>query len=70
MNRPERKNAIGKDLLTGLQQTLEAISKDSSANVVLIRSLVPKVFSAGADLKVGERTFNIFYYNLIAKITL
>ncbi|PON64589.1 Crotonase superfamily [Parasponia andersonii] len=51
LDRPERKNAIGKDFLRGFQESLEEISKDSSANVILIRSLVPKVFCAGADLK-------------------
>lgn len=63
LDRPERKNAIGKDFLRGFQQCLEDISKDSSANVVLIRSLVPKVFCAGADLKVnGKPTLNIYIY--------
>lgn len=52
LDRPEAKNAIGKDVLRGLQKTLEAINRDSSANVMVIRSLVPKVFCAGADLKV------------------
>ncbi|XP_062073905.1 probable enoyl-CoA hydratase 2, mitochondrial [Humulus lupulus] len=51
LNRPERRNAIGRDFLRGFIESLEAVSKDSSANVVLIRSLVPKVFCAGADLK-------------------
>lgn len=45
------RNAIGKDMLKGLQNTFDAISNDSSANVLLIRSKVPKVFCAGADLK-------------------
>lgn len=54
LDRPERKNAIGRDFLRGFQESLEALSKDSSANVVLIRSLVPKVFCAGADLKVSQ----------------
>ncbi|XP_034217843.1 probable enoyl-CoA hydratase 2, mitochondrial isoform X2 [Prunus dulcis] len=52
LERPEVRNAIGKDMLRGLQNTFEAISKDSSANVLMIRSKVPKVFCAGADLKV------------------
>ncbi|XP_068318218.1 probable enoyl-CoA hydratase 2, mitochondrial [Pyrus communis] len=51
LERPEVRNAIGKDMLRGLQNTFEAVSKDSSANVLLIRSKVPKVFCAGADLK-------------------
>lgn len=51
LDRPEAKNAIGKDMLRGLQHSFEAIQRDSSANVVLICSSVPKVFCAGADLK-------------------
>ncbi|XP_062027678.1 probable enoyl-CoA hydratase 2, mitochondrial [Rosa rugosa] len=51
LERPQVRNAIGKDMLKGLQNTFEAISKDSSANVLLIRSKVPKAFCAGADLK-------------------
>lgn len=52
MERPVAKNAIGRDMLRGLQQTFDAIEKDHSANVVMICSSVPKVFCAGADLKV------------------
>ncbi|GAV58605.1 ECH domain-containing protein [Cephalotus follicularis] len=51
LDRPDVKNAINKDMLRGLQNTFEAVSKDSSANVVMICSSVPKVFCAGADLK-------------------
>lgn len=51
LDRPEAKNAIGKDMLRGLRHSFEAIQRDSSANVVLICSSVPKVFCAGADLK-------------------
>ncbi|KAG5554310.1 hypothetical protein RHGRI_011987 [Rhododendron griersonianum] len=53
LDRPGVKNAIGWDMLRGLQHSFEAISRDSSANVLMIRSSVPKVFCAGADLKVG-----------------
>ena len=52
LERPGAKNAIGRDMLRGLQQTFDAIEKDHSANVVMICSSVPKVFCAGADLKV------------------
>ncbi|XP_072961568.1 probable enoyl-CoA hydratase 2, mitochondrial isoform X1 [Typha angustifolia] len=51
LDRPEAKNAIGKEMLKGLQRSLEAIDRDSSANVVIVSSAVPKVFCAGADLK-------------------
>ena len=53
LERPGTKNAIGRDMLRGLQQTFDAIEKDHSANVVMICSSVPKVFCAGADLKVN-----------------
>lgn len=51
LDRPEAKNAIGKDMLRGLQHTLESIEGDSTANVVMLSSAVPRVFCAGADLK-------------------
>ncbi|XP_010258770.1 PREDICTED: probable enoyl-CoA hydratase 2, mitochondrial [Nelumbo nucifera] len=57
LDRPEAKNAIGKDLLKGLQHTFESINRDSSINVVMICSSVPEVFCAGADLK-ERRTMN------------
>ncbi|KAF4353115.1 hypothetical protein F8388_016960 [Cannabis sativa] len=69
LNRSERRNAIGKDFLRGFKECLEAVSKDSSANVVLIRSLVPNVFCAGADLKVGNKTqFLKLYFDLFRYI--
>ncbi|KAH7514234.1 hypothetical protein FEM48_Zijuj11G0067100 [Ziziphus jujuba var. spinosa] len=57
LDRPEAKNAIGKEMLRGFQHTLEAIGRDSSANVMLLRSSVPRVFCAGADLK-ERKTMN------------
>ncbi|XP_074591728.1 putative enoyl-CoA hydratase 2, mitochondrial isoform X2 [Curcuma longa] len=51
LDRPEAKNAIGKAMLRGLQNALETIGNDSSTNVVVVSSSVPRVFCAGADLK-------------------
>jgi len=53
LDRPEAKNAIGKEMLHGLSNVFELINHNSNANVALIRSLVPGVFCAGADLKVN-----------------
>ncbi|MFQ6670044.1 hypothetical protein Gotur_035080 [Gossypium turneri] len=55
LDRPEAKNAIGKDMLSGLRHAFEAVDRDSSARVVMISSSVPKVFCAGADLKERKR---------------
>lgn len=52
LDRPEAKNAVGKDMLRGLQHSFEAVYRDSSVNVLMICSSVPRVFCAGADLKV------------------
>ncbi|XP_030524898.1 probable enoyl-CoA hydratase 2, mitochondrial isoform X1 [Rhodamnia argentea] len=51
LDRPGTKNAIGKDMLRGLQNAFEAVKEDSSANVLMICSAVPRAFCAGADLK-------------------
>ncbi|KAL0361533.1 UNVERIFIED_CONTAM: putative enoyl-CoA hydratase 2, mitochondrial [Sesamum radiatum] len=51
LERPATKNAIGKDMLRGLQYAFEAVNKDAAAKVLMICSSVPKVFCAGADLK-------------------
>lgn len=52
LDRPESKNAIGKEMLMRLNHHLQNISIDASVNVLLLKSCVPKVFCAGADLKV------------------
>ncbi|KAK9095175.1 hypothetical protein Scep_026644 [Stephania cephalantha] len=51
LDRPTVKNAIGRDMLKGLQHALEVVTADSTANVLVISSSVPRVFCAGADLK-------------------
>lgn len=51
LERPSTKNAIGRDMLRGLQYTLESVNNDLTAKVLMICSSVPKVFCAGADLK-------------------
>ncbi|XP_028772899.1 probable enoyl-CoA hydratase 2, mitochondrial [Neltuma alba] len=51
LDRAGAKNAIGKDMLRGLRHALEFIDRESSAKVAMIRSSVPGVFCAGADLK-------------------
>lgn len=51
LNRPHAKNALGRQLLGELETALRGLGEDPSARVVLIHSLVPGVFCAGADLK-------------------
>lgn len=54
-------------MLRGLKHAFETISEDSSANVVMIRSSVPKVFCAGADLKVLLLIIFLIYLFFLSK---
>ncbi len=49
--RPEARNALGRQLLGELEAVLAALAEDPAARAVVMHSLVPGVFSAGADLK-------------------
>ncbi|KAK7071919.1 hypothetical protein SK128_021439 [Halocaridina rubra] len=49
--RPAAKNAISKNLLKEFEEAIASVRHDRSVRVVLLRSLVPGVFCAGADLK-------------------
>ncbi len=51
LDRPAAKNALGRDLMDAFRAALDALSRDRSARVVILHSLVPGVFCAGADLK-------------------
>lgn len=52
LNRPESRNAIGTLMLEQFRNVFEAIHHDPLARVLILRSGVPGVFCAGADLKV------------------
>lgn len=51
LDRPAAKNALGRQLMDELRAALGALQHDRSARVVILHSLVPGVFCAGADLK-------------------
>ncbi|KAM0864413.1 hypothetical protein ACQ4PT_043938 [Festuca glaucescens] len=51
LERPEARNAIGKEMLKGLRSAMDTVEADPTANVLLLASSVPKAFCAGADLK-------------------
>ncbi|CAF2157353.1 unnamed protein product [Rotaria magnacalcarata] len=50
-NRPERRNALGKQLLNELEATIDSIKDYQAVRCILFRSMVPNVFCSGADLK-------------------
>ncbi|XP_047362268.1 methylglutaconyl-CoA hydratase, mitochondrial-like [Vespa velutina] len=50
LNRPNTRNAFGKNLVSQLNNAISTIKQDDKLRVLIIRSLVPFVFCAGADL--------------------
>lgn len=50
MNRPERRNALGEDILRDLAESVDRAASDKDVNVILLAGNGPG-FSAGADLK-------------------
>lgn len=51
LNRPSTRNAIGKNLLNMMRSNIERIKFDPKLRALILRSAVPNVFCAGADLK-------------------
>ncbi|CAI5732195.1 unnamed protein product [Hyaloperonospora brassicae] len=51
MDRPDARNALGRQFMAEFRHALERVRYDSSVRVVIVRSAVPNVFCAGADLK-------------------
>lgn len=51
LNKPETKNAFSKSMVKNLTEALDVLAHDKSVRVVIIRSMLPNVFCAGADLK-------------------
>ena len=51
MNRPKGANSLSKSMVASFSNYIEELSNDSALRVLIIRSLVPGIFCAGADLK-------------------
>uniref|UniRef100_K3WHU8 Enoyl-CoA hydratase n=1 Tax=Globisporangium ultimum (strain ATCC 200006 / CBS 805.95 / DAOM BR144) TaxID=431595 RepID=K3WHU8_GLOUD len=51
MNRPDARNALGKQMMVEFRQAMDKVRFDTNVRVVVLQSTVPKVFCAGADLK-------------------
>ncbi|CEG43691.1 enoyl-hydratase isomerase domain-containing protein [Plasmopara halstedii] len=51
MDRPEARNALGSQFMAEFRQALDQVRYDPKARVIVLRSVIPKVFCAGADLK-------------------
>jgi len=55
INRPEAKNSINLNFITYMKEYVEALKHNLGVRAVIVRSLVPGIFCAGADLKERAR---------------
>ncbi|KAJ1887495.1 hypothetical protein LPJ66_009086 [Kickxella alabastrina] len=51
LSRPKAKNALSRSLVRDFRHALDEVRNDKGTRVVILRSTVPGVFCAGADLK-------------------
>lgn len=51
LNRPEKLNAINKDMLNNLINMLKSLETDDRCNLIILKSVNSKAFSAGSDVK-------------------
>ncbi|KAM9325464.1 enoyl-CoA hydratase domain-containing protein 2, mitochondrial [Gastrophryne carolinensis] len=58
MCRPHARNSLGKVLVSEFFHSVESLRHDSSVRVVVVKSAVPGVFCAGADLKERAKMSN------------
>lgn len=64
LNRPEAFNALSEDMLTALDEALQAIESDQTVKVVIIDAL-GKAFCAGHDLKEMRADPSLHYYETL-----
>jgi methylglutaconyl-CoA hydratase len=51
LNRPNGANSLSRTMASKLNEAIYQLNKDEELRVLIIRSVVPGIFSAGADLK-------------------
>jgi len=59
LNRPEAKNALNRTLAANLFRAIDAVKYDTDVRVLIVRSMVPGIFCAGADLKERLKLSNL-----------
>ncbi len=57
INREERRNAINKNVIAGIEKAVVATQQDTSIRCVVLTGVGRKAFCAGADLTGGTGTF-------------
>jgi methylglutaconyl-CoA hydratase len=57
IDREERRNAINKGVISGIQSAVVAAQDDASVRSIVLTGAGRKAFCAGADLTGGPQTF-------------
>ncbi len=65
LNRPDKRNALGPELIAGLQSAFEAMNADEEVKVIVLRS-TGKAFCAGADLAYLQQLQDFSYEENLA----
>ncbi|XP_054010785.1 methylglutaconyl-CoA hydratase, mitochondrial [Hylaeus anthracinus] len=68
LNRPAARNALGKNLVNQLSDAISCIKEDTKLRVLIVRSLVPKIFCAGADLRERLKMDNLEVSNFVSSL--
>ena len=73
LTRTEAKNAIGRQMLSELQEALNMLRTENSTRCVVVRSTAPGVFSAGGDYNerasMSQQDASFFVQNLRAAVS-
>ena len=54
LNRPEKRNAINREVIDGIRQGYHQAHADSAVRVIVLTGAGEKAFCAGADLQPGK----------------
>lgn len=58
LNRPDRKNALNIDMWQAIPKLVQDAEKDSEIKILILRSAVPNIFCAGADISEFDLFIN------------
>jgi methylglutaconyl-CoA hydratase len=68
LNRPEARNALNRTLATNFFQAIDAVRYDKNVRVLIVRSLVPGIFCAGADLTERLKLTNMEVNTFVSQL--
>lgn len=68
LNRPEAKNALNRTLASDFFRAIDSVKYDTNVRVLIVRSMVPGIFCAGADLKERLKLTNLEVKTFVSQL--